>query len=190
LRFLAKVWRYGAQWFGSDGAASTERYPLVRLAIRSLLVGLACFLSTEAIAHNFPPLFVSPIWPTNAILLCALVVTPVRHWWAYAIAGFFSSVHNNARDGATVFQIALFLTADVIEVFGAAIGVRRFASGVEAFESARNLVAYLAIVFIAPLIPSSVATLTAPAGERWTLWSSWFLTDTFGYLTLAPAILA
>ena len=130
------------------------------------------------------------IWPTNAILLCALVVSPVRHWWAYAIAGFFSSVHNNARDGATVFQIALFLTADVIEVFGAAIGVRRFASGVEAFESARNLVAYLAIVFIAPLIPSSVATLTAPAGERWTLWSSWFLTDTFGYLTLAPAILA
>lgn len=190
MRLLAKVWLYAAQWFGSGGGPSTERYPVSRLAIRSLVVGLACFLSTEAVAHNFPPLFVSPIWPTNAILLCVLVVTPVRHWWAYAIAGFFSSVHNNARDGATVLQIAVFLAADAIEVFSAALGVRRFAGGVEAFESARNLVAYLAVVFIAPLIPSSVVILTAPAGERWTLWSSWFLTDAFGYLTLAPAILA
>src|SRR5262245_19643447 len=111
LRFWAKNWRSPAQSFGSGGAPAFERYPLFRLTIRSLLVGLACLLSTNTVAHNFPPLFVSPIWPTNAILLCALVVTPVRHWWAYAIAAFFSSVDNNVRDGATFFQIILFLIA-------------------------------------------------------------------------------
>src|SRR6266436_4146980 len=77
-----------------------QRHPLLRLAMRALLVGFACFLSTETVASNLPPLFVSPVWPTNAILLCALVVTPVRHWWAYALAAFFSSVNHNSHTGA------------------------------------------------------------------------------------------
>src|SRR5882724_12374927 len=119
---------------------SGERHPLLGLTIRALLVGFACFLSTETVASNFPPLFVSPVWPTNAILVCALVVTPVRHWWAYALAGFVSSVNHNAHTGAPVSQILLFLVADAIEVVSAALGVRRFAGGLGAFESPRNLV--------------------------------------------------
>ena len=103
-------------------------------ASQSGLVGLACFLSA-AVASNLPPVFVSPVWPTNAILLCVLVVTPVRDWWAYAIAGFFSSVNHNTHTGAPIFQIVIFLVADSIEVFSAAIGVCRFAGGLRAFET-------------------------------------------------------
>src|SRR5215813_15533169 len=107
----------------ADGAhrapPAGQRQPLFHLAMRPLLVGLACFLSTETVATNLPPLFVSPVWPTNAILLCALVATPVRYWWAFALAGFFSSVNHNAHAGDPVSQIVLFLVADVIEVFGA-----------------------------------------------------------------------
>src|SRR5262245_56896964 len=88
--------------------ATAQQHPLLQLALRALLVGIACLLSTETVASNLPPLFVSPVWPTNAILLCALVVTPVRHWWAYALAGFFSSVNHNARTGAPLFQIVVF----------------------------------------------------------------------------------
>jgi PAS domain S-box-containing protein len=166
-----------------------ERHPLLRLTTRALLVGLACFLSTETVASNLPPLFVSPVWPTNAILLTALVVTPVRHWWAYALAGFFSSVNHNLHTGAPFFQILVFLVADTIEVTGAALGVRRFAGGLGAFESPRNLVAYLVVVVVAPFVSSFVASRAAPAEAHWILGRSWFLTDTFGYLTLAPAIL-
>jgi len=154
-----------------------------------LLVGFTCFLSTETVASNLPPLFVSPVWPTNAILLCALVVTPIRHWWAYALAGFFSSVNHNSHTGAPLLQILAFLVADAIEVIGAALGVRRFAGGLGAFESPRNLVAYLIVVFVAPIVSSFVAALAASDDAYWTLWRSWFLTDVFGYLTLAPAIL-
>src|SRR5690349_10553170 len=124
--------------------------PLLSLPMRALLVGLACLVSTEIIANNLPPLFVSPVWPTNSILLCALVVTPVRHWWAYALAGFSSSVNHNVHIGDPVRQILLFLTADVVEVFGAAAGVRLFAGGLAAFESPRNLVAYLIVILVAP----------------------------------------
>jgi PAS domain S-box-containing protein len=164
-------------------------HPLLGLTVRALLVGFACFLSTETIASNLPPLFVSPVWPTNSILLCALVVTPVRHWWAYALAGFVSSVNHNAHTGASVFQILVFLLADAIEVVGAALGVRRFAGGRGAFESPRNLVAYLIVVVVAPFVSAFVAARAAPAEAHWILWRSWFLTDAFGYFTLAPAIL-
>src|SRR5262245_1994085 len=176
-----------------DGARSRapigQRHPLLGLTIRVLLVGLACYLTTETVASNLPPLFVSPVWPTNAIVLCALVATPVRHWWAYALAGFFSSVNHNAHTGAPFSQIVVFLTADAIEVVCAALGVRRFAGGLGAFESPRNLVAYLIVVVVAPFVSSFVAALAAPADAYWMLWRSWFLTDTSGYLTLAPAIL-
>src|SRR5262245_60536048 len=173
-----------------EGAHRAPRHhPFLWLIVRALLVGLACFLSTETVAKNFPPLFVSPVWPTNSILLCALVVTPVRHWWAFALAGFFSSVHHNAHTGAPVSQILLFLLADVVEVSGAALGLRRFAGGRAAFESPRNLVAYLIVVVAAPLVSAFVAALAAPVDAYWTLWRSWFLTDASGYLTLAPAIL-
>ena len=166
-----------------------QRHPLLGLAVRALLVGFACFLSTETVASNLPPLFVSPVWPTNSILLCALVVTPVRHWWAYALAGFFSSVNHNAHTGAPFLHIPVFLSADTIEVVGAALGVRLFAGGIGAFESPRNLVAYLIVVVLAPFASSFVAALAAPGETHWILWRSWFLTDASGYLTLAPAIL-
>jgi PAS domain S-box-containing protein len=157
--------------------------------MRALLVGVACFLGTETVASNRPPVFVSPIWPTNAILLCVLVVTPVRHWWAYALAGFFSSVNHNAHTGDRVPQILTFLVADVYEVVSTALGVRLFADGLGAFESPRNLVAYLIVVFVTPFLSAFVAATAASPGADWILWRSWFLANTTGYLTLAPAIL-
>jgi PAS domain S-box-containing protein len=182
LRAAARDGAHGAPRLG-------QRRPVLGVAMRVLLVGLACFLSTETVASNLPPLFVSPVWPTNAILLSALVVTPVRHWWAYALAGFLSSVNHNAHTGASVSQIFIFLVADAIEVLCAAWGLRRFAGGLGAFDSPRNLVAYLAVVVAAPFLSSFVAARAAPPEAHWTLWRSWLLTDTFGYLTLAPAIL-
>src|SRR5215472_9041272 len=100
----ALEFRVGAPDGARSAAPVDHRHGLLGLATRALLVGLACYLSTEAVASNLPPLFVSPVWPTNAILLCVLVATPVRHWWAYALAGFFSSVHHNAYTGAPFSQ--------------------------------------------------------------------------------------
>src|SRR5215813_13413849 len=134
-------------------------------------------------AHRAPP--VGERHPllqvTLRALLCALVATPVRYWWAFALAGFFSSVNHNAHAGDPVSQIVLFLVADAIEVFGAALGVRRFAGGLGAFESPRNLVSYLIVVVVAPFVSAFVSSLAAPAEAHWALWRSWFLTDAFGY---------
>ena len=141
-------------------------------------------LCAQGPAHN-----ISVLWPTNAILFAVLVVTPVRDWWAYAIAAYFTSI---VRDGLAGFPISgiLFLSAAFLEAFIAAAGVRRFADGVRAFESLRTLVAYvITAVVIAPFASSSLAAFAGGVENYWYYWRIWFLPQALAYLTLAPAIL-
>jgi hypothetical protein len=56
-------------------------------------------------AQKFPPHYISPLSPTGAILFSVLVVTPIRHWWAYSFAAYFTSVVNDARAAFSVSAI-------------------------------------------------------------------------------------
>ncbi|HXV80591.1 MAG TPA: MASE1 domain-containing protein [Candidatus Binatia bacterium] len=162
----------------------------MRLALKVLLVGFICHFSTEiGFAHKFPPHYISPLWPTGAILFSVLVATPIRHWWAYTLAAYFTSILNDARAGFPVSAI-LFVAAGLGEIFIAAIGVRRFAGGLRAFDSLRSLVAYIIIaVILAPLISAFVAAFAGTTNNYWFYWRVWFLSEALAYLMLAPAIL-
>jgi integral membrane sensor domain MASE1 len=95
-------------------------------------------LSTQlGFAHKFPPHYISPFWPTNAILFGVLRVAPIRHWWAYTLAAYFSSIIMDARAGFPASAM-LFLVGDLVEVFIGAVGIRRFANGIRAFASLRT----------------------------------------------------
>jgi two-component system sensor kinase FixL len=162
----------------------------IRLALKLLLVGVICYLSTEVgFAHKFPPHYISPLWPTNAILFGLLVVTPIRHWGAYTVAAYFSSVINDARAGFPVSAV-MFLVGDLIEVFIAAVGVRRFADGARAFASVRSLLVYLVVaVVLAPFTSAFVGAFASTAEHYWFYWRVWFLSEALAFLMLAPAIL-
>lgn len=162
----------------------------VRLALKLLFVGIVCSLSTEiGFANKIPPHNIAALWPTVAILFAVLVVAPVRHWWAYILAAYFTSVINDARAGFPPSAI-LFVAAGVIEVLIAATGVRLFAGGTRSFDSLRNLIAYVAIaVVLAPLTAAFVAAFAGSAENYWFYWRTWFLGEALAYLTLAPVIL-
>lgn len=162
----------------------------VSLTLRVLLVGLICFLGTEiGFAHKVPPHNISPLWPTVAILFSVLVVTPVRHWWAYVMAGYFTSLINDARAGFPLPSI-LFVIAGVLELLVAAVGVRLFAEGPRAFLRLRGVMVYLGIaVILAPFLSAFVAACAAQPDHYWFYWRVWFFSEALAYLTLAPAIL-
>jgi PAS domain S-box-containing protein len=163
----------------------------VRLALQVLLVGVMCSLSTElGFAHKVPPHNISVLWPTGAILFSVLVVAPVRHWWAYILAAYFTSLLHDAWAGFPL-SASLFVVAGVLEILIAAVGVRRFAGGVRAFESLPTLLAYLAVaVVLAPLVSAFVAAFAGAREGYWFYWRVWFMSEALAYLTLAPAILA
>jgi hypothetical protein len=95
-------WSVGLNWFLNPSMKVQFNFILL-LALRVLLVGVICHLSTEiGSSHKFRPPYISPLWPTGAVLFSVLVVTPVRHWWAYTLAAYFTSVVNDARAGFPV----------------------------------------------------------------------------------------
>jgi two-component system, LuxR family, sensor kinase FixL len=181
--------RYDAIMNRAETDIARRAKPAIRLTLQVMLVGLLCHLSTEVgFAHKLPPHNISPLWPTNAILFGVLMVTPARHWWAYTLAAYFTSVIKDARAGFPISAM-LFLVADIIEVFIAAYGARRFAGGLRAFDSLRSLVAYVIVVALACFSSAFVGALAAAADRYWFYWRVWFLSETVAFLTLAPAIL-
>jgi PAS domain S-box-containing protein len=162
-----------------------------RLTAKVLLVGVICHFSTQiGFAHKIPPHDISPLWPTTAILFSILVASPVRHWWAYTLAAYFSSVATDIRAGFSV-AAGLFILAGILEIVVAAVGVRRFADGVRAFTSLRTLVAYIFIaVVLAPSMSALVAALAGLGQGYWFYWRVWLLSEGLAFLMLAPAILA
>src|SRR5215468_6603440 len=107
----------------------SRAWGVLRSVMAVLLVGVICHLSTQVgFAFKFPPHHISPLWPTGAILFSVLVVVPVRHWWAYTLAAYFTSVVTDIR---AEFPIAapFFILAGVVEILIAALAVRRFANG-------------------------------------------------------------
>jgi PAS domain S-box-containing protein len=161
-----------------------------RLAAKVVLVGLICHVSTQiGFAHKIPPHDISSLWPTTAILFSVLVASPVRHWWAYTLAAYASSVVNDIRAGFPA-SAGLFIAAGILEIAAAAAGVRRFADGLRAFLSLRGLVAYVLIaVILAPAISAFIAAFAGSTGSYWFYWRVWALSEALAYLMLAPAIL-
>jgi PAS domain S-box-containing protein len=172
-----------------EGIAGREAGAM-RLALKVLLVGFICYFSTEiGFAHKFPPHYISPLWPTGAILFSVLVAAPLRHWWAYTLAAYFTSIVNDVRAGFPISAI-LFVVAGLLEIFVAAVGVRRFAGGLRAFDSLRSLAAYIIVaVVLAPFISAFVAAFAGAIENYWFYWRVWFLSEALAYLMLAPAIL-
>ena len=170
-------------------AIARRDVPAIRLALNVLLVGCICHLSTEiGFAHKFPPHYISPLWPTGAILFSVLVATPTRHWFAYTLAAYFSSVINDVRGGLPVSAV-LFIAAGIIEILIAAVAVRRYADGLRAFDSLRSLVVYIGVaVFLAPFTSAFVAAAST-AENYWFYWRVWFLSEALAFVMLAPAIL-
>src|SRR5262245_25276617 len=155
-----------------------------------LLVGVICHLSTQVgFALKFPPHHISPLWPTGAILFSVLVVVPVRQWWAYILAAYFSSVLTDLRAG---FPLAafFFIVAGVADILIAALRVPRLADGVRAFDRLRSLFAYVVLAVVP--VPAASAFVAAFAGgteSYWFYWRVWFLSEALAYLVLAPPIL-
>src|SRR5262245_37762352 len=161
-----------------------------RLTLSVLLVGVICHFSTQVgFAFKSPPHHISPLWPTTAILFSVLVVAPVRHWWAYTLAAYFTSVITDLRAGFPIAAL-FFIVAGIVDILIAALGVRRFAEGLRAFDSLRSLVAYIVVaVILAPFAAAFVAAFAGGTESYWFYWRVWFLSEALAYLVLAPPIL-
>src|SRR5262249_11092911 len=72
-----------------------------------LLVALAYLLGAEVAFYigTLSDQIFALVWPTNVVLLCALMIVPQRDWWLYIVAAFLA--HVVAELGVALRQIGL-----------------------------------------------------------------------------------
>jgi PAS domain S-box-containing protein len=159
-------------------------------AIQVFLVAALAYLSAIlGSGMAVPPHNISPLWPTNAVVLVVLLAVRRRIWptliaTAYLVVGIV-----NVRHGVPIALSAWLVLGNVVEVLIAALGVSYFFKSMPRLNSPKALAQYsLCGAILAPFAGAFVGALAANEGSYWLHWRMWFLSDGLALFTLPPAI--
>lgn len=166
-------------------------------AAMAAATGLLYFTALElGVLLRFPDGGFAALWPANAVLLSALMLTPPRRWWLLLIA--VAPAHFAAYGGSGLG--ALRLTWQIVHncalTLAAAGFLRVFLPGRPPFRTTRDLTVYVVVVVL--VLPAAAAlgapgTFLAPPGSSgaaapWTAWRFTWLANAINFLALVPAI--
>ncbi|HEY0872318.1 MAG TPA: MASE1 domain-containing protein [Vicinamibacterales bacterium] len=183
----------------ADGALSTPTKgrtaarELVRLASISVAAGLAYYAGAViGLWLKLPDATPSVMWPPNAILTSALLLTPTRIWPLVLMSALPAHVALEARQGWPIAMVLTLFGTNCSEALLAAGGLRRFSDAPTRFDSLHRVSLFLAIVvFAAPFISSflDAGAVALFLEERyWKVWTARLFSNTLTALTVVPAV--
>ena len=166
------------------------------VAAQLALLGAGYYVAAKlGLAFRFENSQISVVWPANAVLVTALVLTPRTRWWQVLLVA--SLAHVAAMIPVTpAWRVAWQLGANSLFALGIAELLRRFAGLPMHFGSRRQVLVYVAISVVIPashaLISPSFAraamqldTAATPA----TALVRAMLSNTTALLLIAPVLL-
>jgi signal transduction histidine kinase len=160
-----------------------------------LTVGLTASFAYKH-AADFSPMTSAglphPLFPSQAVILSVLLVTPARHWALY-LAAYYAALVLEGMGWSDLPRWYLLVSnlANVAEPLVGALLLRRFISLPPHFSTLREVGVYVACVAAASAVGATWgATMRAVAGYSfWLSLRGWFLGDVLASLLLAPTIL-
>lgn len=161
----------------------------------AVLVAVGYYLGVHAgLALTFPSSPVSTLWPPNAILFAALLLTPPRLWWLMLAAVL--PVHIAAEIALDVpfAMAALWFVSNVSEALLGAAVITKLLGGPPRLDRVRDVSVFLfAGVLLAPLVSSFLdAAFVALVGWRdsayWEVWRVRVFSNSLATLILVPLI--
>jgi PAS domain S-box-containing protein len=142
------------------------------------------------------------LWPSNAILVAALLLTPVRRWWMYllAVVPAHIFVHWTYQVGA--FWLALQIGHNTLLAATAAAVLKRWEPSLFSFDRLHDVLVFLGTAILAPGF-AALALVTAVNNicsedtirlhgwsvNYWHALSRIWLTNTVSFLVFVPVIL-
>jgi PAS domain S-box-containing protein len=180
------------QLLGAVHAVATSRS--VHIAT---LVAAAYYLGAQfGFAFRFPGSPLSVIWPPNAIVLAALLLTPTRMWWTILLAVLPAHVLVEYQNGVEAWTIlGLYITNCGQALLGAA-GIRYLFGELPRLDHLRGITVFgICAVFGAPFLVSFLDTAVAVI-TQWEMrpqyqlhWEERFVSNALTALILCPVIL-
>lgn len=141
---------------------------------------------------RFPPATTSVLWPPNAVLTSALVLTPPRRWPLLLLAVLPAHVFIQLPTGWPVSLIAILFVTNCLEAVVGAGFMHVLSSTPWRIDTMRGLIVFFAgAVVIGPLVSSfgDAAAVTWFRGEAyWSVWSNRTLSNVLSEITVVPAV--
>jgi PAS domain S-box-containing protein len=180
--------------FGHARDATT--WPPRKTLAAAALLSVGYYLGVElGLAMTFRPSPVSALWPANAIVLAALLMSPTRAWGVLLLAVLPPHVIAEAAGGVPLRMTLCWYVSNCGEALLGAALVRRVNPGPLRFDTARGLTAFVVLAtFLAPFLSSFVDAgfvVLNRWGENgyWTVWRMRFLSNMLAVQVLGPVIL-
>ena len=106
-------------------------------------------------ALTFQPHPVSVLWPPNAVVVAALLLTPLRLWWFVLLAAFPAHLAAQLQSDVPPVMIVCWFVSNASEALIGASLTRYFIGGPLRFTSLRKVGIFcLCVVFIGPFLSS------------------------------------
>ncbi len=162
----------------------------------SLVVALAYYLGCLAgFALRFPSSGIAYIWPANAVLVAALILSKPRGW--PVILAVTSVAHGiaHAQDGLQMATWLWQFAANALQAVLAAGIVLRFSDRPRRYTTLRSVIVFiggaaLLAPAIASLIPAYVYEKMGWVSDYWSAWGMRTLTNVVTTVTLVPPLVS
>ena len=160
----------------------------------TLVVAAGYYLGAQiGLALTFTPATTSVLWPPNAILTAALLMTPRRLWWVCLAAALPAHILLEIGAGFSATLSALLFVTNCSEALLAVIAVRALSDAPDRFDSFRRVAAFIGGAgLLAPIVSSfaDAAVVTVLRHEAyWDVWRVRVFANVLTELSVAPAII-
>ena len=145
-------------------------------------------------ALTFEPHPVSVLWPPNAILVAALLLTPPRTWWLVLFAAFPAHLAAQLQSQVPLTMILCWFVSNSCEALIGAALARYLIGGQLRFNSFRSVSIFcVTVVFIGPFLSSFLDAAFVRwnhwgQGGYWELFRIRFASNVLAALTVTPTI--
>jgi PAS domain S-box-containing protein len=146
------------------------------------------------LALTIPPTPVSPLWPPNAILMAALMLTPPRIWWVLVLAALPAHLLSELQAGVPIVMVVCWFVSNLTQALLGAAAIHVF-DPERRLHSVRTFSLFVLFgVVLAPFVASFldagfVTTLGWGHAPFWTVWRMRFFSNVLTTLTVVPAVL-
>src|SRR5262245_3272535 len=160
------------------------------------IAGFCAYLAVFYVGYRYGMSFsqaaASPFWFPDAVLLCALLVSPPRRWWIFVLAALPIRVFSEVAAGIPLWFLLTTFAIDSAKGVVTALALRWAIDDPLRLKTVREFVLFfLFAVLLVPALGSfgGAAARLAFGNDYWLSWRQWFMGDALAQLIVTTAIL-